>query len=133
MKTKLLASVALLCAFGSAHAFEPSQAYDDAVYKREVSYQCQGNKRVKVTYGFNRQKLPTYASAHINGKDRFMPFNLNRSDNVDAVFGDENNFSIMSEDFRLATYHRRAANIQSSDGEMLYKNCRFRSVKKLAG
>lgn len=130
MKTKLLASVALLCAFGSAHAFEASQAYGDAVYKREVSYQCQNNERVKVTYGFNRQQLPTYASAYLNGKDRFMPYNLGRSDTVDAVFGDEDNFSIMSEDFRLSTYHRRASNIQSASGEILYKNCRFRSVRK---
>lgn len=132
MIVKLLASVALLCTIGSAHAFDASQAYNDAVYKREVSYQCLNNKSTKVVYGFNRQQLPIYASANLNGKERFMPYNLDLSNNVDTVFGDENNFSLMSEDLRLATYHLRGANIQSPNGEILYKNCRVVGARKLA-
>ena len=47
----------------------------------------------------------------INGKKRFLPINLGRSDNVGTVFGDEENFSIMTGPLRLNNYHKSSANI----------------------
>lgn len=115
----------------NVYAMDPAKAYDDTTIVREVSYQCLANKKVVVTYGFNREKMPTYASSFIGGKDRFMPINLSRSDQVDTVFGGEDNYRLTSEDFSLNTYHRRGINIQTPGNEVLYKNCRFSSVKKI--
>ena len=42
-----------------------------------------------------------------------MPFNLNRSDNVDSVFGDENNYSLMTDAMTLYNYHKLGINITS--------------------
>ena len=52
---------------------EPSESYDSAVKHRQVNYTCQNNKKVSVTYGFNKQNLPTFAEANLNGKKDFYP------------------------------------------------------------
>ena len=112
---------------------EASESYDTAVKIRQVNYTCQSNKKVSVTYGFNKQNLPTFAEANLNGKKRFLPINLGRSDDVDTVFGDEENFSIMTGALRLNNYHKSSANIQNASSEILYKGCDVQSVKKLKG
>ena len=123
---------------GSAMAYsdkvmEPSESYDSAVKHRQVNYTCQNNKKVSVTYGFNKQNLPTFAEANLNGKKRFLPINLGRSDMVDTVFGDEENFSIMTGALRLNNYHKSSANIQDASSEIIYKGCNVKSIKKLKG
>lgn len=128
---KLSALALVFVASISAHAMDPAKAYDDTTIVREVSYNCLANKNVVVTYGFSRDKKPTYASAFLGGKDRFMAINLDRSDRVDTVFGTEDNYRLASEDFNLNTYHRRGVNIQTPGNEILYKNCRFSSMKKV--
>ena len=139
--TAALSSAGILMSMldsGSAMAYsdkvmEPSESYDSAVKHRQVNYTCQNNKKVSVTYGFNKQNLPTFAEANLNGKKRFLPINLGRSDMVDTVFGDEENFSIMTGALRLNNYHKSSANIQDASSEIIYKGCNVKSVKKLKG
>ena len=139
--TAALSSAGILMAMlgsGSAMAYsdkvmEPSESYDSAVKHRQVNYTCQNNKKVSVTYGFNKQNLPTFAEANLNGKKRFLPINLGRSDMVDTVFGDEENFSIMTGALRLNNYHKSPANIQDASSEIIYKGCNVKSIKKLKG
>lgn len=117
---KILASAVLLTALfaGVAHADA-----GEAVKKSTVHYSCQQGKKVKVTYGFNKEKLPVYASAYINGKTRYMPINLNRSDDVDTVFGDENNFSLSTEAMTQANHREKAMMISSPGQDIVFKSC----------
>ena len=139
--TAALSSAGILMAMlgsGSAMAYsdkvmEPSESYDTAVKHRQVNYTCQNNKKISVTYGFNKQNLPTFAEAHLNGKKRFLPINLGRSDDVDTVFGDEDNYSIMSSALRLGNYHKSSINIQDASSKIVYKGCDVKSIKKLKG
>nr|WP_313975483.1 adhesin [uncultured Psychrobacter sp.] len=139
--TAALSSAAIMIAMfgsGSAMAYsdqvmEPGESYDTAVKIRQVNYTCQSNKKVSVIYGFNKEYLPTFAEAKLNGKKRFLPINLGRSDNVDTVFGDEDNFSIMTGALRLNSYHKSSANIQNAKSEILYKGCNVASIRKLKG
>lgn len=139
--TTVLSSAAILAtalSSGSALAYtdqvmDPAQSYDTAVKVRQVNYTCQSNKKLSVTYGFNKQNLPTYAQANLNGKDRFLPINLGRSDTVDTVFGDEENFSIMSNAMRLNNYHKSSINVQDASSKILYKGCEVQSVKRVKG
>lgn len=139
--TTVLSSAAVLAAAltsGSALAYsdqvmDPATSYDSATKVRQVNYSCQGKNKISVIYGFNKQNLPTYAQANLNGKDRFLPINLGRSDTVDTVFGDEDNFSIMSNALRLNNYHNSSINIQDASSKILYKGCNSKSVKRLKG
>lgn len=129
MKTlvKILAPVALLVLSGTAFAqtqSDPAQAYKDAVKTKTVNYTCQSGKKVSVKYGFNKQNLPTYAQARLNGKTRFMPVNLNRSDNVSSNFGDENNFSLSAGVITYKNVNKSNIMIQSPASEILFKNCK---------
>ncbi len=139
--TAALSSAGILMAAlssGSALAYsdkvmEASESYDTAVKHRQVNYSCQNNKKVSVTYGFNEQYLPTFAEANLNGKKRFLPINLARSDDTMTVFGEEENFSVMTGPLRLNNYHKSSANIQNASSEILYKGCDVASIKKLKG
>ncbi|MUG32899.1 MULTISPECIES: ACP-like domain-containing protein [Psychrobacter] len=139
--TTVLSSAAILSAAlssGSALAYseqvmDAATSHDTAVKVRQVNYSCQNNAKVSVTYGFNKQNLPTYASAYLNGKDRFLPINLARTDKVDTVFGDEDNFSIMSGALSLNNYHKSSINVQDASSKIVYKGCHVKSVKKIKG
>ena len=139
--TAALSSAGIMMAIlgsGSAMAYsdnvmEPSESYDTAIKHRQVNYSCQNNKKVSVTYGFNKEYLPTFAEATLNGKTRFLPINLGRSDNVGTVFGDEDNFSIMTGPLRLNNYHKSSANIQNAKSKILYKGCNVDSIRKIKG
>lgn len=71
------------------------------------------------------QGIPTYAQATLNGKSRLMPINLNRTDSVDTVFGDENNFSISAGAMSSKNY-RSAIQVQSPASKIVYKSCTAR-------
>ncbi|MGP4788631.1 ACP-like domain-containing protein [Psychrobacter sp. 1Y11] len=139
--TVALSSAAIMMAAlgsGSALAYsdnvmEPSESYDTAIKHRQVNYTCQNNNKISVTYGFNKQYLPTFAEATLNGKTRFLPINLARTDNVSTVFGDEDNFSIMTGPLRLNNYHTSSANIQNAKSEIVYKGCEVASIVKIKG
>lgn len=139
--TVALSSVGILmAALGSTSALaysddvmEASTSYDTAIKHRQVNYSCQNNNKISVTYGFNKQYLPTFAEANLNGKKRFLPINLARTDNVSTVFGDKDNFSIMTGPLRLNNYHKSSANIQNASSEILFKGCNVASIVKLKG
>lgn len=139
--TTVLSSAAVLAAALSSvpamaytdNVMDPAKSYDTAVKVRKVNYSCGSKGNLSVTYGFNKQYLPTYAEANLNGKTRFLPINLGRSDTVDTVFGDEENHSIMTSAMRLNNYHKLSINVQNANSEILYKGCNVRSVQKLKG
>lgn len=119
---------------GTAYAQETMdarQADESTVSKRQVVYQCQSGKSFKVTYGFNKQKLPTFASINVNGKQRFMPINLAHSDMTGTTFGDDNNYSLSTEALTLNNYQKSTAMVFNPASEILYKNCRVKSTKKV--
>ncbi|WP_394261078.1 adhesin [Moraxella boevrei] len=136
MLVKFVPAIALVAGMsGIAHAddfaMDPEGARESTVYKRQVNYQCQSGKSLSVTYGFNKQKLPTYAQANLNGKTRFMPLNMAQSDDVGTSFGDENNFSLSTSAMTLANYHKNSiSTVQSPGSEILFKSCNVKGVKK---
>lgn len=103
---------------------DAASVHAQTVSKKSVNYRCQSGKKVKVTYGFNKQGLPTYAQATLNGKSRFMPINLNRSDSVDTVFGDENNFSLSTSALSKSNYRKANIMVMSPSSEVLFKGCK---------
>ena len=138
----LFSTVAILSttlASGSALAspnqvMDPAAAHKDAVKTRLVHYTCQGNSNIEVTYGFNNVNHPTYASAKINGKKRFMPINYEQTDNMVTVFGDDNNFNMMTDSMIISNYSKvPAVLVNSPSGEILYKECKVDWTKKLKG
>lgn len=130
-----MASSTLVAVGAQADTMDAREAADTAVKERQVSYVCSNKRSVKITYGFNEQGLPTFAEASLNGKNRFMPINLARSNNVNTNFGDENNFSLMSigSDLNLSNYHRSSVNVQDPSSQILYKLCDAKSVRKIRG
>lgn len=125
MKKLTLIALATL-ALGSLPAFAQTDAHTahkDTAKTRTVKYTCQSGKKVSITYGFNKQNLPTYAQANLDGKTRFMPINLSRSDNMDTVFGDENNYSLMSNAITLKTVKKSHISIQDPASGFTHKGC----------
>ncbi|MFS6938826.1 adhesin [Neisseria animaloris] len=116
LSTALLVAATLVA--GVAHADA-----GPAVRKSSVNYTCQQGKRVKVTYGFNKQNLPVYASAYVHGKTRYMPINLNSSDNVDTIFGDEDNFKLSTDYMTRANHRSKSIMITSPGQEIVFKSC----------
>lgn len=133
---KILAPVlALGMLTGVAHAetMDARQADATTTKVRQVSYQCATGGKVKVSYGFNKQKLPTYAQAHLGGKTRFLPINLAHSDIAGTNFGDDNSWNIGTSALTLGNYHKADLLVQDPNSTIAYKNCRVVSTKKIKG
>ncbi|WP_274571957.1 adhesin [Neisseria leonii] len=123
---KVLSAALFTVASLAAGMAQANNISDTAVSRTAVKYTCQQGKKITVTYGFNKQKLPVYAEAHVNGKTRHMPINLHRSDNVDTIFGDENNFSLSTDGMTRSNVRKKAVMITSPASEILYKSCKPR-------
>ncbi|MCF7528760.1 DUF7606 domain-containing protein [Neisseria lisongii] len=93
---------------------------------KSVQYSCQQGKKVKVTYAFNKQGLPTYASAYVNGKVRTMPINLNHSNSVDTIFGQEDSYMLNSNYLDSKNYRKSSIMITAPDNQIVYKGCSAR-------
>lgn len=106
------------------------EAHQSTVKTSSVRYVCQQGKRVNVKYGFNRQNIPTYAEARLNGKTRFMPINLYNTDATGTEFGDENNFSLYGDAMAFSNHRRADINIHSPAGEVLFKGCKPQKQKR---
>ncbi len=98
------------------------QAYDATVSKKQVSYKCQNKKSVKVTYGFDKKGKPTFAMALLEGKQRFMPLNFQRSDNVDTNFGDDNSHRIGTS-YMDSKQYKTPILITNQANQIIFKNC----------
>ena len=88
-----------------------------------VTYQCQNNEKVSVNYVFNKQGIPTQATATLQGKKRLMKYDLNRSDNVDTYFTDNKGFYISTSNMDSGNYRQNSIMIFSPSSEILYKDC----------
>lgn len=121
----VLTSISFL-AVASDRPQEDARKMDEStVVRKAVNYNCGHGQRLKVTYGFNKQGLPTYAQAYLSGKTRFMPINLNLSDMVSTTFGDDNNFSLHTAGITSKKY-RADIQVQSPSSEIIYKSCSAR-------
>lgn len=119
-----------------AHAqatMDAATADNSAVKVRQVTYKCATGGTTKVTYGFNQQKLPTYAEANLGGKTRFLPINLNRSDLAGTFFGDENSWQIGTDALTLGNYHKSDMLIQDPSANIAYKSCKVVKIKYIKG
>ena len=105
---------------------DPATALAKSVSTRNVSVKCQGQPAIKVKYGFDKKGKPVYAEANLNGKTRFMPINENRTDNVGVVFGDDDNFSLMTGPITKKKMRGTTVSIQEPNSTFIAKNCRVR-------
>ena len=100
------------------------EAADMTVTTKTVNLRCEGGKPLKVTYGFNRQGLPTYAQAYLNGKSRFMPINLYSSNRNMTEFGDDNNFSLHTLTGAITKQrYRSTIQLQDPASQIVYNRC----------
>ncbi|UNU74237.1 adhesin [Moraxella nasovis] len=111
----------------------PETADNTAVKVRQVTYQCNIGGTTKVTYGFNRQNLPTYAEMNLGGKSRFLPINLERSDIAGTYFGNDDSWQIGTDVLTLGNYHKSDVIIHSPAAETAYKGCHVVKVKRIKG
>lgn len=89
-----------------------------------VRYKCQQGKQLVVTYGFNRQNLPTYASFYHGNSHKNLPINLNRSDNVDIIFGSESQYTLSTNYMDKTNYRTLPIMITNPNQEIIYKGCK---------
>ena len=114
MKIWFPATAALLALGASAAA---SAAAGD------VNYQCQSGKKVTVNYIFNKQGIPTAATATLNGKRRTLAYDQNRSDNVETYFKDKNGYTLSTSEMDSNNYRAQPIMILSPDSQILFKDC----------
>ncbi len=105
------------------NADHSASAYEATVSKGKVSYKCQNNKSVTVTYGFDKDGKATYASAMLEGKERFMPLNFQRSDNVGMTFGDDNSHRLGTSYMTSKNYQQQPMLITNQANQIIFKNC----------
>ncbi len=89
----------------------------------KVRYACQSGKSVQVHYSFNDVGLPTSAKAYIDGRVRYMPINLSRSDSVSTVFGKEGQYVLSSGYLTKKNYKKSSMLLTAPDNKILFKNC----------
>ncbi len=117
LTTAILSSAIALSSMATAGTDNPTVA------KKTVSYVCQQGKKVKVTYGFNKQGLTTYASAVINGKRVQMPINLDKSDNMDTFYGKEGGYVLSTGAMDSKSYRKQPIMITAPDNQIVFKDC----------
>lgn len=117
LTTAILSSAIALSSMAGAGTDNPTVA------KKTVSYVCQQGKKVKVTYGFNKQGLTTYASAVINGKRVQMPINLDKSDNMDTFYGKEGGYVLSTGAMDSKSYRKQPIMITAPDNQIVFKDC----------
>ena len=88
-----------------------------------VTYQCQNNEKVSVNYVFNKQGIPTQATATLQGKKRLMKYDLNRSDNADTSFRDGAGYTLSTSNMDSSNFRENSIMIFSPNNEILYKSC----------
>lgn len=91
--------------------------------KKPSATSASKGKKVKVTYGFNKQGLTTYASAVINGKRVQMPINLDKSDNMDTFYGKEGGYVLSTGAMDSKSYRKQPIMITAPDNQIVFKDC----------
>ncbi|ABX74178.1 adhesin component [Neisseria meningitidis 053442] len=123
IKMKLLTTAILSSAIALSSMAAAAGTDNPTVAKKTVSYVCQQGKKVKVTYGFNKQGLTTYASAVINGKRVQMPVNLDKSDNVETFYGKEGGYVLGTGVMDGKSYRKQPIMITAPDNQIVFKDC----------
>lgn len=121
---KLLSAIAVAALFAAGTA--AAETGNPTVAKKTVSYKCQQGKTLSITYGFNKQGLPNYALARIDGRTRTMDINLDRSDNVDTFFIDEGGYTLGTNYMDSKNFRKQPVMITGPDDRVLFKNCTAR-------
>ena len=88
-----------------------------------VTYQCQNDKKVSVNYTFNRQGVPTQATATLNGEKRLMKYDLNRSGDQDVYFQDRAGYNLSTSYMDANNFRQNAVMVMNPNSEFLYKDC----------
>lgn len=88
-----------------------------------VNYSCQQGERVTVRYTFNAAGVPVTATARLNGANRVMRYDLDRSDNVDTFFKDARGYNLSTDAMDSRNFRRNAINISAPDSSFLFKDC----------
>ena len=120
---KLLTTVILSSALALSGMAAAAGTSNPTVAKKTVSYVCQQGKKVKVTYGFNKQGLTTYASAAIKGKQVQMPINLDKSGNMDTFYGKEGGYVLSTGAMDSKSYRKQPIMITAPDNQIVFKDC----------
>ena len=120
---KLLTTVILSSALALSGMAAAAGTRNPTVAKKTVSYVCQQGQKVKVTYGFNKQGLTTYASAAIKGKRVQMPINLDKSDNMDTFYGKEGGYVLSTGAMDSKSYRKQPIMITAPDNQIVFKDC----------
>lgn len=100
-----------------------AQAKGGTVKAGSVKYVCQSGKKVSVSYGFNKQGLPTYASAKIGGRARMMPINLALSSTAGTTFGGENRYMLGTDAMDSKNYRSLPMMITAPNNQIQFKEC----------
>ncbi|WP_416189760.1 adhesin [Neisseria sp. CCUG17229] len=122
----VMAMVAVMAASGAAQAANNNPT----VSKKSVSYRCDQGNALKVTYGFNKQGLPTYASALLKGKKRVLPINLDHSSVAGTMFGKEGGYMMSTDYMDTKNYRKSALMVTAPNNNILYKNCEPRRSRR---
>ncbi|UOP04099.1 DUF7606 domain-containing protein [Conchiformibius kuhniae] len=118
---KIFSAVAL-----SAGLIASANAAVDAnkITKRAtVSYTCQGGKHLNVNYGFNAAGVPVTATARIDGQNRVMRYDLNRSDRVETSFKDARGYTLSGNEINSRNYRKAGVMVTSPRNQVVFKSC----------
>lgn len=126
MKTaKLFTVLALSAGLITAANAAPSPINANKITSRgSVHYACQNARNVTVSYGFNAAGIPVTATAKLEGANRVLHYDMNRSDDTGMLMTDKRGYKLGSgymdsKNFRKAS----GINIFSPKNVMLFKGC----------
>lgn len=89
---------------------------------KQVSYQCQNDRRLNVRYRFNEQGIPVSATATLNGKARRLSYDLGKSTDVETFFTGQG-YRISSDYMDADNYRGLALIVTGPNDDILYKSC----------
>lgn len=116
-----LASVAMLAAAPVAGA--RTTINNPTVAKKAVNYGCQSGKSTRITYGFNRQGLPTSATISVGRHVMVLPYNQAMSNDQETWFGREGGYRVATDYMDSKNYREKNVSVFSPKEEFLFKNC----------
>ncbi|MDO4709534.1 MAG: adhesin [Pseudomonadota bacterium] len=116
---KIIAQALALTALALVAAPEASAQANSGT----VSYTCEGGRNLGVTYHFNSAGIPTQARLRLNGANRVLSYDMNRSDNVETSFKDRSGYTLSGEQMDLNNYRQSPVTVLSPSSQILYKGC----------
>ena len=87
-----------------------------------VSYTCEADRRLRVTYGFNGAGVPVKADATLKGKKVTMKYDLASSDNVDVTFKGAG-YSLSTSDMNADNFRDQPVMVTGPGNQIAYKDC----------